>query len=183
MNLSDIIKKRRSIRQYAPQPVEREKIEQCLEAARLAPSACNTQPWKFLVIDDEAVKEKFAAEAFSGIYSKTMFVAKAPAIVAIVSDPDWLPRAGGTIRKLDFHLIDVGIAAEHFVLKATELGLGTCWIGWFDGTKAKKALGITGSKKIEILLSLGYPAEDATVRPLKRKSLEEISMYNSWSKD
>ncbi|MDD5401722.1 MAG: nitroreductase family protein [Dehalococcoidales bacterium] len=181
MELDDALKARRSIRKYSPQPVEREKIDQCLEAARLAPSACNAQPWKFIIIDDEPLKEIFAREAFSGIFRRTLFAARAPVLVVIVSDPQWLPAAGGAIRKTDFHLIDIGIAGEHFVLKATELGLGTCWIGWFDEAKAKKVLGITGSKKIEILLSVGYPAEDAIITPQRRKPLKDISEYNHGS--
>lgn len=112
-----------------------------------------------------------------------MFAAKAPVLVAIISDPQWLPRAGGAIRKTDFHLIDIGIAGEHFVLKAAELGLGTCWIGWFDEVKAKNVLGITGSKKVEILLALGYPAKDSSVSPQQRKPLDEICLWNSWSRE
>jgi len=183
MEFSEILTTRRSVRKYSPQPVEQEIIKQCLEAARFAPSACNAQPWKFIIIDDEAVKEKFAKEAFSGIYRGTMFAAKAPALVAIISDPQWLPRAGGAIRKTDFHLIDIGIAGEHFVLKAAELGLGTCWIGWFDEVKAKNVLGITGSKKVEILLALGYPAKNSSVSPQQRKPLDEICLWNSWSRE
>jgi len=177
MELNEIIQNRRSVRLYRPEPVEREKILQCLEAARLAPSACNGQPWQFIVVDDAELKNRLAGEAFSGIYAGTRFAGRAPALVAVVADPDWLPKMGGAIRKTDFHLIDIGIAGEHFVLKATELGLGTCWLGWFDETKAKKVLGLPAGKRIEIMLAVGYPQDDL-VPPRQRKGLEEMSTFN-----
>ena len=183
MEFDRLLKTRRSVRRYSPQPVEREKIMLCLEASRLAPSACNAQPWHFVIIDDETLKEKFSRGAFSGIYRGTMFAARAPVLVAVISDPQWLPRAGGAIRKTDFHLIDIGIAVEHFVLKATELGLGTCWIGWFDETKAKEVLDITGSRKVEILLAVGYPADDFSAGPQKRKAVAEFSTFNTGKQD
>lgn len=179
MEFSEVIKTRRSVRKYSPQPVEREKILLCLEASRLAPSACNAQPWYFIVIDEPGLKEEFADEAFSGIYRGTRFAGAAPVLVAVISDPQWLPRAGGAIRKTDFHLIDIGIAVEHFVLQATGLGLGTCWIGWFDEAKAKDVLRVSGDKKVEIVLALGYPADDFMAAPQKRKAVAEFSIFNT----
>lgn len=180
MNIMDVIKARRSIRKYQELPVEREKIMECLEAARLAPSACNAQPWKYIVVDDKNLKDRLAKEAFSGIYRVSRFAAKAPVLLAVVSDPDWLPKAGGAIRKTDFHLIDIGISGEHLVLKATELELGTCWIGWFDEPKAKRALKIASPKKIEVMLALGYPDENSSFNHHERKPLEQMSCFNGW---
>ncbi|MBN1369922.1 MAG: nitroreductase family protein [Dehalococcoidaceae bacterium] len=178
MELNDIIQARRSVRRYRPVLVEREKILQCLEAARLAPSACNGQPWQFIVVDDAELKNRLAGEAFSGIYAGTRFAGRAPVLIALVADPDWLPKIGGAIRKTDFHLIDIGIAGEHFVLKAAELGLGTCWLGWFDETKAKKVLKLPAGKKIEIMLAVGYP-QDSPIPPRRRKALGEICTFSS----
>ncbi len=183
MNIMDAIRTRRSIRNYQELPVEREKIMECLEAARLAPSACNAQPWKYVVVDDKILKEHLAEEAFSGIYRVSRFAAKAPVLLAVISTPEWLPRAGGAIRKTDFHLIDIGISGEHLVLKATELGLGTCWIGWFDEAKAKKALKIPDPKKIEVMFALGYPAEGSLPRQQERKPLNQMSCFNNWQDD
>jgi len=177
MELDDIIRARRSVRRFRPDPVERDKIFQCLEAALIAPSACNAQPWHFVIVDDTELKERLAAEAFSGIYAGTRFAGRAPVLVAVVADPDWLPKAGGAIRKTDFHLIDIGIAGEHFVLKAAELGLGTCWLGWFHESKARKVLGIARGKKIEIMLAVGYP-QDSPAPARQRKTLEEIYTFN-----
>ena len=180
MALMDIIRSRHSVRSYSDRPVEREKLLQCLEAARLAPSACNAQPWRFIVADDPAIKEKLAGAAFGGIYAMD-FAKKAPVLVAIVADQHSIPsRAGGTIRRVDFSLLDLGIAGEHFVLQAHELGLGCCWIGWFDAVAAGKVLGVPRGKKVVYLLSVGYPAGEAAVPPHKRKAIEEMSGFNGW---
>lgn len=168
---------RRSIRKYKASPVEREKLDLCLEAARLAPSACNAQPYRFIVIDEPALKEKFCAAAFSGVYSACKFAAAAPALVAVVADTGkvtaWL---GNQVQGTDFRLVDVGIAAEHFVLAAAEQGLGTCWLGWFGAKAGAKALGLPSGKKIEVLLSVGYPDEAPAARP--RKKTAEFCSYN-----
>ena len=137
-----LVSERRSVRKYNPVPVEREKLLACLEAARLAPSACNAQPYKFIVVDAPDLKEKLAAAAFSGLYSSTGFAARAGALVAVVSQKGKLTAwLGNQVRDTNFRLIDIGIAAEHFVLAAEEQGLGTCWLGWFDAKGAAKALG------------------------------------------
>lgn len=168
---------RRSIRKYKNTPVERAKLDLCLEAARLAPSACNAQPYKFVVIDEPALKEKFCAAAFSGVYAACKFAASAPAMVAVVSGKGkvsaWL---GNQVQDTNFRLMDIGIAAEHFVLAAAEQGLGTCWLGWFSAKGAAKALGLGSGKKIEVLLSVGYPDEAPAPRPRKKK--EEFCSYN-----
>ncbi len=172
-----LVTARRSIRRYRPDPVEREKLDLCLEAARLAPSACNAQPCRFVVIDDPALKEKFCASAFSGLYSATRFAAAAPVLVAVVSDTGkisaWL---GNQVQNTNFRLVDIGIAAEHFVLAAAEQGLGTCWIGWFNPRGAAKALGLGLGRRVEVLISVGYPAE--APGPRSRKSKEEYYSYN-----
>lgn len=168
---------RRSVRRYRPAPVEREKLDVCLEAARLAPSACNAQPCRFVVIDEPGLKERFCEAAFGGIYSATRFAAAAPAIVAVVSDSGnltaWL---GNQVQGTNFRLIDVGIAAEHFVLAAADQGLGTCWIGWFDQRAAAKALGLPRGRKIQVLVAVGYPETVPAPRP--RKTKEEFCSYN-----
>jgi len=178
MSVKEIIAQRRSIRRYLDKPVEREIISVCLEAARLAPSADNVQPWRFLVIDDPALKEKFSREVFSGIYSVSKFAAKAPVLIMILARLDIIAhRIGKQIQKVQFYLIDTGIAGEHFVLQAEELGLGTCWIGWFNSRKARKVLNIPKKYKIVSLLSLGY-YETRPQKEKKRKSLEDIAWFN-----
>jgi len=169
---------RRSIRRYKHVPVEREKLELCLEAARLAPSACNAQPYRFIIIDEPALKEKFCAAAFSGLYSACKFAAAAPALLAVTADTGkvtaWL---GNQVQDTNFRLMDIGIAAEHFVLAAAEQGLGTCWLGWFSAKGAARALGLGSGKKVEILISVGYP--DEAPPPRKRKTTEEFRSFNA----
>jgi nitroreductase len=168
---------RRSIRKYKAAPVEREKLDLCLEAARLAPSACNAQPYKFIVLDEPALKEKFCAAAFTGVYAATKFAAKAPALVLVVAETGKLSAwLGNQMQDTNFRLVDIGIAAEHFVLAAAEQGLGTCWIGWFNAKAGAKALGLGSGRKIEVLLCVGYPDEAPPARP--RRPAGEFSAYN-----
>lgn len=179
MELKQVIEQRRSIRKFTEQNVEREKIKECLEAARLAPSACNSQPWHYIVIDAPAVKEAFCKEAFSGVYAMSQWAAKAPVLVAVVSDRgNFASRMGNFFRHTEFFLVDQGISGEHFVLRAHDLGLGTCWIGWLNSDKAAKFFKLPKNKKIEHLFAVGYPAESPQARP--RESLEKISSYNKY---
>ncbi len=178
MSVKEVIAQRRSIRRYLNKPVEREKILECVEAARLAPSADNVQPWRFVVIDDPDLRERFAREVFSGIYSVSKFAAKAPVLILILARLDIIAnRIGRQIQNVHFYLIDTGIAGEHLVLQAEELGIGTCWIGWFNPRKARKVLNIPKKYKIVSLLSLGY-YEKRPCRAKKRKSLEDIAWFN-----
>jgi nitroreductase len=178
--LERLIAERRSVRRYLDRPVAREKIEACLEAARLAPSAENVQPWRFIVIDDPKLKEAFSAEAFSGIYSMTKFAAQAPALILVLSKPDIVAnRIGKQIQGVPFHLVDIGIAGEHFVLAAQEQGLGTCWIGWFNPRRVRKFFRIPRAYKPVVLIALGYP-EATEPRPKKRNELSEIAWFNEF---
>jgi len=173
-----LVLERRSIRSFSDTPVDREKIAACLEAARLAPSADNAQPWRFLVIDDPAVKSRFSKEVFSGIYFVTRFAAKAPVLILMMARLDFVAhKLAKQIQDIRFQFLDIGIAGEHIVLQAQELGLGTCWIGWFHTRKARKFFRIPERYKIMSLLALGYAAKKPE-NPKKRKSLEEIVSFN-----
>lgn len=181
MQLMDLINARQSVRGYLDRPVEREKIEACLEAARLAPSASNTQPWRFIVVDDPGLKETVARGTFGKVVSFNHFTLQAPVLVAVLSEQRRLyTRIGGLLKDRPFSLIDIGIAAEHFCLRATELGLGTCMLGWFDERVVKKLLGVPRFRRVDLLITLGYPA-DSTVRSKKRRSLEDIRSFNRYA--
>ena len=176
MNLSELIQKRQSDRKYESRPVSREMVMKCLEAARLAPSACNSQPWKFVVVDDVALLPQMGAAA-AGM-GMNGFAREVPVIVAVVLEKmNLTARIGSVIKDKEYSLLDVGIAVEHFCLQAAELGLGTCIMGWFDEKKVKKLLGIKG-KRVPLLISLGYPA--GGTRKKARKSLEEMSSWNQY---
>ena len=179
-SFSQLIQSRRSVRKYQNRPVERETILQCIEAARLAPSAENVQPWRFVILDDSEIIQQFSNHAFSGIYTPTRFAAKAPVIVVILGKLDFLAnRIGKQIQGIHFYLLDIGIAGEHFVLQAQELGLGTCWIGWFNIRKVRKFLKIPRTYKIISLISMGYP-EVSHLKPQKRYQLNDIAWFNGF---
>ncbi len=183
MSFKQLVQQRRSVRRYLDKEVEREKILTCIEAARLAPSADNVQPWRFLIIDDPELKAKFARNVFSGIYFISKFAIKAPVLIVILARLDIIAnRIGKQIQNINFYLIDIGIAGEHIVLQAEELGLGTCWIGWFNSRKARKVLKIPRKYKIVALLSMGY-YERKPSREKKRRKLEEIAWFNKLSRD
>jgi len=181
MALMELIEARRSVRRYADRPVERAAIEACLEAARLAPSAENSQPWRFVVVDDPEVKEQLAKKAFSGVYRPTRFAAKAPVIVAVLAKPDIVAnRIGRVIQGTQYYLIDCGIACQQLVLRATELGLGVCYIGWYSKRGVRKALHVPKSHDIAVLLAVGYP-EGSPGKPRGRKALHDLVSYNRFS--
>jgi nitroreductase len=181
MTLSELILARQSVRKYAPTPVEKEKIIHCLEAARLAPSASNSQPWHFIVVDDTALTTEVAKATFSDIQLINKFTLQAPAFVVIVIEKARLiTRLAMQVKKKEWPLIDIGIAAEHFCLQAAELGLGTCMIGWFDEKKLQKLLQIPADKSIGLVISLGYPEEGYKLRTKVRKRLEEIVAHNTY---
>lgn len=179
--LIDLISKRQSVRRYLPTPVKRETIEKCLEAARLAPSACNSQPWHFIVVDDPALKDQLGERIFSGLYAMNAFAKQAPVLVVVVSERSTIAtQIAGFLKRTSYNLIDIGIAAEHFVLACEESGLGNCWIGWFNNKEAKKILGIPFNRRAECVISLGYGAESS--RSKNRKSLDEIRSFNRFNK-
>ena len=173
-----LAKNRMSIRRFLDKPVERDKIFACLEAARIAPSSENSQPWRFLVVDDPELKNKFSRKVFSGIYKVSKFAAKAPILILIMARLDIVAhKLGKQIQNIQFHLLDIGIAGEHLVLQAEELGLGTCWMGWFDVRKARKFFKIPKKYKIIALMPVGY-YEKKPSRKRKRKSMKEIVWFN-----
>lgn len=177
MDFSELIKKRQSDRKYAPRPVAREHILKCLEAARLAPSACNSQPWKFIVVDEpEKLKEMSDAAVGLGMNKFTMQV---PVLVAVVQETMNLSaKAGALVKDKDYGMMDLGMAVEHFCLQAADLGLGTCIMGWFDEKRIKKLLGVPRGRRIQLIISLGYP--DAPTRDKIRKPLEDMSSWNKY---
>ncbi len=164
MQVLEVIKKRRSIRRYSPGRIKDDDLRSILEAARLAPSAGNRQPWYFIVVRDESTKRRLAEAA-----AHQMFIADADVIVIGVSDPGRSPR---------WHDRDIMIAMEHMVLVATELGYGTCWIGAFNEDKVKEILNIPEQYRVIALLPIGVPAESPPPRP--RRTLEDIVFSEKW---
>jgi len=177
MEFSELVKIRQSDRKYLDKPVEKEKISQCLETARLSPSANNSQPWKFVVVDDPDLKEQIAG--FAAGMGMNKFVIQAPVVIAVVLEKmDLSTRLGSVIKDKEYSLLDMGIAANQFCLQAADLGLGTCIIGWFDEKKVKELLHIDRNKRVPLLISLGYP--DSPTRIKIRKPVEVISSWNRY---
>ena len=177
MEFSELVLKRQSDRKYAPKRVDREDIERCLEAARMAPSACNSQPWKFVVVDDRA-KLAELSEAAIGL-GMNRFTVQVPVLVAVVQEPmNMSAKAGSLAKNKDYSMMDLGMAVENFCLQAAELGLGTCIMGWFDEKRVKKVLGVPRTRRVQLLIAVGHP--DAPNRQKVRKPLEEISSWNSY---
>ncbi len=179
MTFLDLVNKRQSNRAYSDKPVEKEKIVLCVEAARLAPSACNSQPWKFIIADDPDLKSKLAQTTANKLLPLNHFTNQAPIHVVIVNEgSNFTATLGNKIKNRNFSLIDIGIAAEHFCLQAEEIGLGTCMIGWFKEKEVKELLNIPEKKRPELIITLGYPAD--VHRKKKRKKIEKIISYNKY---
>ncbi len=180
MGFLDLANKRYSVRNYKNTPVPQEKINRCIEAARLAPSACNSQPWKFIVVDDIKFIKELAKAAFEGILDFNHFAFEAPVLVLIVSERQkTFAKFGGIVKKKNFSQMDIAIAAEHLCLQAAEEGLGTCMLGWFNEKKVKKSLSIPKLKRVELIISVGFSA-DKNIPRKKRKSIDEILSYNKY---
>ncbi|HOK81008.1 MAG TPA: nitroreductase family protein [bacterium] len=177
MSFLELARKRQSVREYRPDSVPQEVLDRCFEAARIAPSACNSQPWSFIAVTDRKLIEQIADRAFSGIYSLNSFAKSAPVIVVVITERSrYSACLGGYFRGTQYNLIDIGIAVEHFILQATEEGLGTCWIGWFNEKEIHRILNIPSRRKIDILVTVGYPVNNE-IREKRRKSLDEIRKY------
>jgi len=175
----ELILRRQSDRKYDKNPVEPEKLDRILEAGRMAPSACNAQPWKFVVATDKDILSQLADAASAKLLGMNTFVSQAPVMIVIVREkPNLSSRVGGTIKSKDYSLIDIGIAAENICLQAIAEGLGTCIIGWFDEDRVKSILGIPSSKRVELIITLGYATGE--YRQKKRKPKEETVSYNKY---
>lgn len=182
MNFLELVKKRQSVRRYLSKEIEPDKLQRCLEAARLAPSASNSQPWSFIVVDNPELKDKVAKLTFDQVISFNKFVPQAPVLVVfIIERPKVITRIGGFIKKIEYPQIDIGIASQNFCLQATAEGLGTCMLGWFKEVPIKKILNIPADKKIGLIVSIGYPPEDYKLREKSRKAFTEVVKYNSYS--
>jgi nitroreductase len=171
MSVLEVIRQRRSVRAYKKDPIPEETLIRVLEAARLAPSGKNLQPWKFVIVQHSVLKKKLAKAS-----NDQDFIADAPLIVVACGFPDECYRAMG--RYMKSWPVDVTIALEHLILQAQEEGLGTCWIGSFEEEQVKSLLAVPQDVKVLALTPLGYPAEEPEFRG--RKSLAKIISYDTF---
>jgi nitroreductase len=167
MSVQSAIASRRSVRAYQNKPIEKEKLNLVLEAARLAPSARNRQEWKFVVVQDKETIRRLTVAA-----SHNTYLAQAPVVIAACATEAQYVMACGQLAGT----VDTSIALSFVVLQAQELGLGTVWLGAFSEPLVKEILGIPEHVRVVALTPLGYPAEQPEAKP--RKSLEEIVSYD-----
>jgi nitroreductase len=175
----ELITSRQSDRKYSNKPIDMEQLNRITETGRLSPSACNAQPWKFIVVNDPELIKKLALAASAKILGMNSFVAQAMAIIVIVREKaNFSSKIGGTIKSKDYSLIDIGIASENICLQARAEGLGSCMIGWFDEEGVRKILSIPQSKRVLLMITLGYSLSDQ--RTKRRKPKEEVVSYNRY---
>ena len=169
MQFSELVKKRYSVRSYKADPVPDDKLQQVLEAVRLAPTAANRQPFQFIVIRTAGREEELRR-----IYNRSWFV-QAPVVICACGIPAqaWVRRDGKSYCD-----VDVTIAMDHLILAAADLGLGTCWIGAFDPAAAREILGLPDDVEPIAFTPVGYPGDQ--LGPKKRKELAEIIRYEGW---
>lgn len=168
MSVMDIIRQRKSVRKFRPDPLPGETIEKLLEAARWAPTAGNIQPWYFYVVTSDDDRKFLAGAAL-----KQDFLALAPAIIIVCAEPDLCARIYGERGRDLYCLQDTAAATQNILLVATEMGLGTCWVGAFEEDKIKGYMNMPGARRPVTLIAVGYPHK-AGSRP-GRKDLAEVT--------
>lgn len=180
MDIYEAIGARQSDRQYDPnRAVEPEKIQRILEAARLAPSACNAQPWHFVVVDDPHLRLQVADAVASRVLGMNHFTKQAPVHILVVEEkPNFTSGLGSLVKDKHFPLLDIGIAAAHITLAATAEGLGSCILGWFDEKAVRKLLHIPDRKRVLLDIVLGYSTQP--LREKRRKAAQEVISYNKY---
>lgn len=176
----ELVSKRQSCRKFdTERTVDRETISRILEAARLSPSACNAQPWHFIVVDEPELKNKVADAASARLLGMNHFTKQASVHIVVVEEKVNLSSGiGGLVKDKHFAFLDIGIAASHICLAAEAEGLGSCILGWFGEAKIKKLLNIPDNKRVVLDILIGYPAQP--LRPKKRKPAGEIISFNSY---
>ena len=169
MTFSELIRRRYSVRAYKPDPVESEKLDQVLEAARLAPTAGNRQAFRVIVVETEGRQDELQK-----IYGRDWFT-QGPLVLAVCGIPseNWIRKDGR-----NYNDVDAAIVMDHLVLQATDLGLGTCWIADFDATQAREVLGLPQEVEPVVFTPLGYPAD--TGRAKKRKTPDDLICRERW---
>jgi nitroreductase len=180
MNFLELVKSRQSDRSYdSNRPVEAEKLEYIMETVRLAPSACNAQPWKFIVVNEPVLVKETAFCVADKVLGMNHFAFQAPVFIVVLEEAaNFTSNLGSKVKQKHFPHMDLGIAAAHITLAAAEQGLGTCIIGWFNEKKLRSTLDIPSSKRPVLVITLGYSTQ--TLREKKRKKSEDVVSYNKY---
>ncbi len=175
------IEERRSIRKYTDKKVPQEMINALIESGMQAPSGDNSQPWHFILVDYEEMKRNIVNASNNQKWMMTaplFIVCVADIRSRIDSNRDIDMDEETSLPELKLIIRDTAIAIEHIVLEAVHLGLGTCWVAWFDQKSIRPLLGIPADKYVVCVLTVGFPAEKPAKR--KRKTKDEVMHYNKW---
>ncbi len=180
MTFDEIVSSRHSVRAFDPaRPVPQEAIVAMCEAARMAPSACNAQVWRFIAVTDPELRRQICMRGMGPIL-RNKFMRDAPLIIVGCADLDIIAnKIGAKITGIEYYQLDMGIAMEHLVLKATELGLGTCWVGWINEESIREILGIPKRARVMALIAVGYSTEKAPTKRV-RKPLRKLLFSDRW---
>ena len=179
MSVAEVIARRVSCRAYKPDPVPQAHVLQILEAARLAPSACNQQPWRFAVVRDPELRRRIVQEGFLPGFKMDWAIAAPVHVIVGMERNLTTHRLAASVSGVNYPWVDIGIAGEHLVLAATELGLGTCWIGWIRPRVIARLVDWPRSVKPGVVITVGYPCEGETGKlpALRRKPLDGITRW------
>lgn len=176
----ELARQRQSDRAFDPnRPVELDKLSRILDAAHLAPSACNAQPYRIIVVDDYNLKNSVADATSSKVLGMNHFTKQAPVHFVIVEEnPNLTSGIGAIVKDKHFPYIDIGIVASYITLAAADEGLGSCILGWFDEKKLRSLLGIPSRKRILLDIVVGYSTQP--LREKKRKVLDKVVSRNKY---
>jgi len=176
-DFAELVQKRHSCRRFEKgRPIPREELDACLALARLSPSACNSQPWRFLVVD-EAEKRADLASCVQDL-GMNRFASDCGALIAVLEEPaHLLPKLFPNPKNQTFAQIDIGIAVAHLTLACAERGIGTCIMGWINQKKAHRVLGLPDNAVLRLVIAAGYPSAEDQLREKRRKELDAVRDY------
>ncbi|WMJ81197.1 nitroreductase family protein [Clostridium sp. MB40-C1] len=176
MDFYDVIENRKSIRTFKTNGLDREKVNRMINAAMMSPSWKNATSYKFILVDDDNLKQRIADTIINKTNEAGEAVLNAPMTAVVVAEPD----ASGAIEGKEYYLVDAAIAMEHFVLAATDEGYGTCWIASFDERKVKEILGVPDSFRVVALTPVGEVAAEKPHNP--KKDVKDYVFLNKWDR-
>ncbi len=178
----EVIKKRRSVRVYENKMVEKDKLISVVESSMFAPSACNRQPARFIIVTEKRKVEMIFKHALGGIVSNSWARTVPVFIIACAKKTMFVHTIGARFRNIPYHYLDMGAAIEHLLLKAVEQGLAACWIGWFNGNSIRRILHIPISIEIISLIAIGYESKQKKQKERMQRMRNEFLFWNNYGK-
>ncbi|TET24902.1 MAG: hypothetical protein E3J78_00455 [Candidatus Cloacimonadota bacterium] len=180
--LDEVLKKRRSVRVYENKMVEKDKLISVVESSMFAPSACNRQPARFIVVTDKGKVEKIIKHSLGGIVSNRWATTVPVFIIACAKRTMFVHTIAARFKNIPYHYLDMGAAIEHLLLKAVEQGLAACWIGWFNRNSIRRILHIPASIEIISLIAIGYESKQIEGKERVKRMRNEFLFWNEYGK-